>query len=505
VSAEALGTRLCVVLELDKAADRLVFRAGFDRQGKADDAYWAGFNYSLDEYPGEREILSAGHPVVELASDPDVHPLSRAGMEAWGQQTYLNVQLAYADEQFGLLQFIETDYERAFSKEELDFAEGLGEQVAVAIHDARRYRELVDATDALENQLQLHHNLLELSERLLTLRDREAVCETIAGVLGTLLAYESLDISLVDHETAELVEVFESEGSVNVTLGTRIPLGVGVCGHVIQSGQPEMVNDMLRDPRAVQVPGTDEEEQASIIVPLQVAGEIIGVLTVSRFDGRVFVDREFQVVQLVTNLTAIAIQNARLYDEVQDKAVRDGLTGLYNHRHFYERLAQEVARSRRYETPLSLLMIDLDDFKHYNDRCGHVKGDEALSVVARCLAAEVRHDVDIVARYGGEEFAVLLPNTACYIDRSGEAESGEEGRVRPGCAASAVAERIRARVAREVLGTLPDGSGSRLTVSIGIATLPDMAYDEQQLVAHADKALYLAKRLGKNRLEIYEP
>jgi GAF domain-containing protein len=542
VSAEALDARICVVLEFDPAADRLVFRAGYDRDGAADEVYWNGFTYSLDDFPGDRVILEGRRAVVELLGDPGLDPTTRIDMERWGERTYLNVPLAYAGELLGVLQFIETDSEREFSREEVAFAEGVGEQAAVAVHNARRYRELRDATDALESQLLLRHNLLELSEVLLTLRESEAVFEHIAAVLGMLVAYESLEISLVDLATNELVEAFEGEGSVNKTLGLRMPIGEGVCGRVMASRQPEMVNDMLRDPNAVQVPGTDEEEQASIIVPLQIGGENIGVLSMSRFQGRIFAEREFQLVQLVTNLTAIAIQNARLYGELKDKAIRDGLTGLYNHRHFYERLAQEVARSQRYGTPLSLLMIDLDDFKRFNDRHGHLVGDEALSAVARCLAAEVRRDVDIVARYGGEEFAVLLPNTACGEDGAVAPEAadatlaagerpldgipasspqpdaatglfpvgGPDGAAdpdfrnrAPGCAAATVAERIRARIADEVLRSAEDRSDGRLTVSIGVATLPDVAYDGQQLVRYADKALYLAKRLGKDRVEIY--
>jgi diguanylate cyclase (GGDEF)-like protein len=501
VSAEALDAQLCVVLEYDASAERLVLRAGHSRDGARDDAFWAGFTYDLDDFPGERTILEGRVPVVETLGDPGLEPASRASMEEWGEQTYLNVPLVFGGELVGMLQLVETEHEREYSPEELEFAAGIGEQAAVAVQNARRYRELREATDLLENQLQVRHSLLELSEALLTLRDREAVFEHITGVLTMLVTYESLEISFIDHQAGELVEVFQSETSVNTTLGLRLPLGEGVCGAVIASGQPEMVNDMLRDERAVQVPDTDEEEQASIIVPLQVGGAIFGVLSISRFEGRTFSDREFQLVQLVTNLTAIAIQNSRLYDELQDKAIRDGLTGLYNHRYFYERLAQEVARSQRYGTPLSLLMIDLDDFKRFNDRHGHLLGDEALMAVARSLLAEVRRDVDIVARYGGEEFAVLLPSTPCRDELSATACAGQE----PGCPAATVAARIRSRVARELFGAGADGPPGGLTVSIGAATLPDAANDGHELIERADKALYLAKRLGKDRVQVFEP
>ena len=124
-------------------------------------------------------------------------------------------------------------------------------------------------------------------------------------------------------------------------------------------------------------------------------------------------------------------------------AITDGLTGLYNHRHFYERLAQEVKRALRYDLPLSLLMIDIDDFKLFNDRLGHPSGDALLRALADVLMAETRQQVDIVARYGGEEFAILLPSTGAV-------------------GATSAGRRLRDRiVAVQVSDRLPEGPGVR--------------------------------------------
>ena len=128
--------------------------------------------------------------------------------------------------------------------------------------------------------------------------------------------------------------------------------------------------------------------------------------------ARAFAEDELEILQLVANQAAAAVENARLYGRVELIAITDGLTGLYNHRHFYERLAQEVKRALRYGLPLSLLMIDIDDFKLFNDRFGHPAGDALLRALAACSRRETRQQVDIVARYGGEEFAVILPSTA---------------------------------------------------------------------------------------------
>lgn len=500
-AAAAFAVPCCAIYEHDEPGDQLVLRAVYDREPPAQESDPLGTTYPLADFPGDRALLAGGEMVGQLLSDPDLDPATRLSMEKYGEQSCLSVPLAFKGRTEGLLEIIETRWERHFTAAERELAQGIGEQAAAAIVNCRLFRQLRDATDALESQLQVRHTLLELSEALLTLRDREAVCEATARVLSTIVRYETMDISLIDRETNELVEVFEGEGSVNKTIGLRLPLGVGVCGAVIESGRPEMVNDMMRDPRAVQVPDTDEEEQAAIVVPLQIDGEILGVLAISRYGGRTFTEREFQLAQLVSNLAAIAIQNARLYDALQEKAIRDGLTGLYSHRYFYERLAQEVVRSQRYGSSLSLLMIDIDDFKRFNDAHGHLVGDQALQQVAACLAAEVRKHVDMVARYGGEEFAVLLPNTACRTLEEGETPP-DIGAGRP---AHVVADRIRQRVAAAVFGD-PDGDHrGRLSVSIGIGTLPDVAYDEQQLIGSADKALYLAKRLGKDRVEVYRP
>jgi GAF domain-containing protein len=506
-AAAAFSVPSCAIFEYDEPADQLILRATYDSMPPIAAQDDLGTTYLLDDYPADRRLLHSGEIMEQLLSEPHIDPVTRRTMEKHGERSCLSVPLAFKGRVEGLLEIIETRWERRFTPAERDLASGIGEQAAAAIVNSRLYRKLQEATDQLENQLQVRHTLLELSEALLTLRDRAAVFEAIAGVLSTIVHYENMDISLIDRETDELVEVFEGDGGINTTLGLRLPLGVGACGSVIEAGRPEMVNDMLRDPRAVQVPGTDEEEQATLIIPLQVGAEIFGVLAVSRFGGRTFTEREFQLAQLVTNLAAIAIQNARLYDALQDKAIHDGLTGLYNHRYFYERLAQEVARSRRYEGSLALLMIDIDDFKRFNDAHGHLVGDRALLQLAACLTAEVREDVDIVARYGGEEFAVLLPNTTCRATGDGGHEP-ERG-ARPAadeapCAAQTVAARIRARVAAETFGEEAGEHRGPLSVSIGVATLPDVAYDEHGLIDCADKALYLAKRLGKDRVEVYE-
>lgn len=186
------------------------------------------------------------------------------------------------------------------------------------------------------------------------------------------------------------------------------------------------------------------------------------------------------ILSAVANDLAVAAENSRLFGLSQHLAITDELTGLYNYRQLMTRLDQEVGRALRYGHSLSLLMIDLDDFKRFNDTFGHRAGDIALADVAEVLRGCVR-EIDLVARYGGEEFAVLLP------------ESEETG-------AATVAEKIRAAVAAR---RFADSEGIRcceLTASIGLATLPAHAADKESLLKTSDDALYNAKNGGKNRV-----
>lgn len=170
----------------------------------------------------------------------------------------------------------------------------------------------------------------------------------------------------------------------------------------------------------------------------------------------------------------LACANTRL----AQLAVTDGLTGLYNHRHLHERLALEIERSGRNGLPLSLLMIDLDHFKSYNDRNGHPSGDELLRQLARIMG-DGRRANDFVARYGGEEFSIVLVDT-------------------PKFTAAQVAERLRARVADYHFEYGEEQPGGQVSVSIGVASFPDDAQEAEALVRHADAALYAAKHAGRN-------
>lgn len=191
-------------------------------------------------------------------------------------------------------------------------------------------------------------------------------------------------------------------------------------------------------------------------------------------------ERDMTVLRAVCSALVVAVENSQLFKLTRQLAVTDELTGLYNYRFLQQRLDEEVERSRRYRSDFSLLMIDADGFKGFNDAYGHVAGDGALADIGRTIRSTVR-EVDVVARYGGEEFSVVLPET-------------------DGAGAFVVAEKIREAIAAFEFADSEGIPGPRLTVSVGLAAFPAHADDKESLLRHADEALYQAKRGGKNRV-----
>jgi diguanylate cyclase (GGDEF)-like protein len=208
--------------------------------------------------------------------------------------------------------------------------------------------------------------------------------------------------------------------------------------------------------------------------------EFLGVLSIARH-GRPFSHEEGELLEYLAGQAIVSIENASLHETVGRQAVTDELTGLANARAFRSILDREIERSRRFETPLGLVMVDLDDFKQVNDRHGHQQGDEVLASVAAVLR-DFSRDIDAPARYGGEELAVVLPQT----------DSG---------GAALLAERMREAVERLPVPSVSGGVPLRVTASFGVASVPESATDRAELVAAADAALYRAKRGGKNRVE----
>ena len=245
--------------------------------------------------------------------------------------------------------------------------------------------------------------------------------------------------------------------------------------YVISNDRPETKHKLSRLTH-------EESIQSFICMPLTSHASRLGVVYFYRKDRDFFLPDEIETLNTFAHLAAGAIENAQLQEQLQDLAITDKLTGLRNRRFFDQRLAEEIQRATRYAKPLSLLLLDIDDFKRDNDTYGHAAGDLVLRSLGRSLPGQLRQ-VDLAARYGGEEFIIILPET----DFVG---------------AKLVGERIRRTVADTPV-SFSDGRQINVTVSLGIACFPMCGDKGESLIEHADQALYTAKQEGKNRVCLY--
>jgi diguanylate cyclase (GGDEF)-like protein len=322
----------------------------------------------------------------------------------------------------------------------------------------------------LEHQLDGQRRLLEVNERLLSTLEPAGVLDLIADSLKAIVPYDSLTIYRIDRGAGVRRAVVARDRFADLILAYEGPLKAGISGWVIEHSEAVLANEAHLDPRSIQVPGTPFEPEAMIVVPLLVNGEAIGTLNIGRMGRReaYFSDNEFELTQLFAGQASIALQNAEIHGAVRVRAEHDSLTGLRNHGSFQRELGEAVA-SGGGGRPISILMLDLDSFKRYNDACGHPAGDALLAALARTLATATR-DGDRLYRYGGDEFAAILPGA----DRQ---------------AAHEVAERIRQAVTELSEAT----GGPHVTISVGVACYPDDGRTKDALVGVADRALYLAK------------
>ena len=287
-----------------------------------------------------------------------------------------------------------------------------------------------------------YRRLADVFHDLLSEQSLDSLLVRIADTLDEIVPYEALHIYEADEPKRELVPALVRSEYADEILSERFPFGEGITGWAVEHREPVLANQAHLDPRVRFVPGTPLEPEALIVVPLVARGALKGTLNVYRIgEDASFTDEEFELAKRLGDAAALALDNAHIRARLEREAQTDSLTGLYNHRHFHERLRRELTRASSAHENVAVVMVDIDDFKKVNDVFGHAVGDQVLAELADHLRATVRSS-DVVCRIGGEEFAVIVPS------------SHEEHVV-------ALASRLATAAGRASSSTSPAGSPSR--------------------------------------------
>lgn len=358
-----------------------------------------------------------------------------------------------------------------FKERELGLIEQFGNLLAETINGARGMHFSRTKTRNL-------HALYEVSNSFSALLDTDQVLTTALKTAKEISICDSAYVALAENGKDFIVRAWWGPSKA---IEKPVKLEDELASWVLENKKPIRYTRGQKDKSLLSFSkkeGMLGSIQSFLMVPLHVSDNVIGVIRLNSQRPDAFQDYDQDVLTTLANQTAMALENSWNIQHIRELATRDGLTGLYNHRYFQEKLAEELTKAERYNKDLSLALLDVDHFKKFNDNYGHQEGDKVLRIVSEIIQNTVRNKIDTVARYGGEEFAVILPEA--------DGNVGKE-----------LAERIR----KNVESYLFENNGKalyRVTVSMGIASYPFDAREQKILIQLADQALYSAKEGGRN-------
>jgi diguanylate cyclase (GGDEF)-like protein len=338
----------------------------------------------------------------------------------------------------------------------------------------------VESDDGLLSaRLGSYRRLADVFHDILSEHGLDSLLDRVADTLADLIPYDTIIIYEMSGD-ATLVPVLARDPEVEAIMKSEATVGRGLTGWAVAHLEPVLANNALLDPRVEAIPGTKLDPEALITIPLVARDAVKGALNIYRLgEEAYFTDEEFELAIRFGDAVALALDNAKTRAALERQAQTDSLTGLYNHRFFHERMKAELHRATRSHDSVSVVMLDLDDFKRINDIFGHGVGDSVLIRLADVLREAVRAS-DVVCRLGGEEFAIIMPSC----------DAGD---------ALGLATRIA-----EQISSLEVEPVGRLTVSMGIVQGPEQASNAREMAAYADAAMMTAKARGKDRIVLYE-
>jgi len=381
----------------------------------------------------------------------------------------LAIPLMLRDEVVGVVD-CQSDRPNFFDNETTDLLTLFSTQASIAIQNAQLY--------ALEQRRARQLEVINTIARQTTaVTDIRKLLDKASSQI--MESFRSDAVCILLHEHGKLVpRAYHGKLTPRFPIGEPLPHVIGACQQAIASNTPVLLEDVRKE--AGYEPSF-EETLSELVLPMVSFGETIGVLTLQSAIPGGFHHEDIKPLESVADICAAAIQNAHYFERVKQLAYRDGLTGVYNRRYFETRMLDEIERASRYRGPLSVLMVDIDNFKKLNDEFGHLLGDEVLKQVSRVFVKQTRKS-DVVCRYGGDELAVLLPETT-------------------GPNAVRVANKLRGTIAEWEFPGVP----RPVTLSIGIAEFPANGGTRDEIIKSADHALYVAKQDGRNRAVLFSP
>ncbi len=343
----------------------------------------------------------------------------------------------------------------------------------------------IELIERLEKEKAKFEIIMDAYNRISGIFQLDDLADFVADKAVQIAEAERASLMMVDESAGELV-VRGFKGKEKEKKGLRMKIGQLVAGWVAQEGEAMLVRDIDSDPRMkLQLRNYQYKTKSFISLPLKADNHVLGVMNVTDklVEMEFFTEEDLRYLSLLAYQTVTQIENIRLCEKLASLAITDALTGVFNHRYFQEELKVEILRAQRYKHNLSLIIFDIDGFKSYNDRYGHLEGDRVLKHVALEIRKNVRQ-VDVLCRYGGDEFVVILPFTNVK-------------------GAKFVADKIRVSVSGMDLLNVENHKVIRVTLSGGVADFKE-GMTKEELVNFADQALYKAKSEGKNKICIQD-
>ncbi len=323
----------------------------------------------------------------------------------------------------------------------------------------------------------------DVAKALTSSLDLDSILQTIMEKMAEHFRPDTWSLLMLDEKQNDLYFAIAVGAAAEALKDVRLKIGEGIAGWVAKHGEEVILEDAAKDPRfARRVDEVTRWETHSVVcMPLRSRLRVLGVIQLVNVDLAQFNEPEVFFLRALCDYAAIAIENARWVEKIQELTITDDCTGLYNARHLYKTLETEVYRSSRFGYEFSVLFIDLDHFKSVNDTHGHLIGSRLLAEIGYLVKAQLRL-IDFAFRYGGDEFVVLLPQT-----------SKDQALV--------VAKRLREALHASTF-CCNEGLHLKVSASIGLATYPHDARDAHDIIRQADEMMYLVKNTTRDNIGI---